>query len=69
MDGRDRVRDNIFVARLWRTVKYEDIYLKEYPTVPSLADALRSYFTFYNGERARQSRGYCAPAEVHYRSC
>lgn len=45
MDGRGRVMDNIFVARLWRTVKYEDIYLKEYATVPSLEDGLRSYFT------------------------
>jgi putative transposase len=69
MDGRGRVMDNIFVERLWRTVKYEDIYLKEYATVPSLEDGLRSYFTFYNDERPHQSLGYCVPAEVHYRSC
>jgi putative transposase len=69
MDGRGRVMDNIFVERLWRTVKYEDIYLKEYATVPSLQDGLRSYFTFYNDERLHQSLGYCVPAEVHYGSC
>jgi putative transposase len=69
MDGRGRVMDNIFIERLWRTVKYEDIYLKEYATVPSLEDGLRSYFTFYNDERPHQSLGYCVPAEVHYRSC
>ena len=51
MDGRGRVMDNIFVERLWRTVKYEDIYLKEYATGPSLENGLRSYFTFYNDER------------------
>jgi putative transposase len=69
MDGRGRVMDNIFIERLWRTVKYEDIYLKEYATVPSLEDGLRSYFTFYNNERPHQSLGYGVPAEVHYRSC
>jgi putative transposase len=69
MDGRGRAMDNIFVERLWRTVKYEDIYLKEYATVPSLEDGLRSYFTFYNNERPHQSLGYCVPAEVHYARC
>ena len=66
MDGRGRALDNIFVERLWRTVKYEDIYLKEYTTVPALFAGLTSYFAFYNDERLHQSLGYRTPAEVHY---
>ena len=66
MDGRGRALDNIFVERLWRTVKYEDIYLKEYATVPALLSGLTSYFAFYNGERLHQSLGYRTPAEVHF---
>jgi putative transposase len=66
MDGRGRVVDNIFIERLWRTVKYEDIFLREYATVPALGDGLQSYFSFYNTERPHQSLGYRTPAEVHY---
>lgn len=51
MDGRGRVFDNIFVERLWRTVKYEDIYIKEYATVPALFTGLSDYFNLYNYER------------------
>jgi putative transposase len=65
MDGRGRVLDNIFVGRLWRTVKYEDLYLKDYATVPDLAAGLHAYFQFYNHERPHQSLGYRTPAEVH----
>jgi putative transposase len=65
-DGRGRVADNIFIERLWRTVKYEDIYLKEYATVPALANGLQNYFSFYNTERPHQSLGYQTPAEVHF---
>lgn len=65
MDGRGRALDNIFVERLWRSVKYEDIYLKDYPTVPTLEAGLESYFRFYNHERPPQSLGYYTPAEVH----
>lgn len=68
MDGRGRALDNIFVERLWRTVKYEDIYLKEYATVPALITGLTRYFTFYNEERFHQSLAYRTPAEVHF-SC
>lgn len=68
MDGRGRALDNIFVERLWRTVKYEDIYLKEYATVPALLAGLTRYFSFYNEERFHQSLGYRTPAEVHF-SC
>lgn len=66
MDGRGRVFDNIFVERLWRTVKYEDIYIKEYATVPELFAGLRDYFDLYNYERPHQSLGYCTPADVHF---
>jgi putative transposase len=69
MDGRGRALDNIFVERLWRSVKYEDIYLKDYATVPALAAGLGSYFQFYNHERPHQSLAYRAPAEVHWGSC
>jgi putative transposase len=66
MDGRGRALDNIFVERLWRTVKYEDIYLKEYATVPQLGAGLAGYFRFYNHERLHQSLAYRTPAEVHF---
>jgi putative transposase len=65
MDGRGRALDNIFIERLWRTVKYEDIYLKDYTTVPDLDAGLRDYFHFYNHERLHQSLAYRTPAEVH----
>jgi putative transposase len=66
MDGRGRALDNIFVERLWRTVKYEDIYRKDYGTVPVLEAGLERYFTFYNYERPHQSLAYRTPAEVHW---
>jgi putative transposase len=65
MDGRGRALDNIFVERLWRTVKYEDIYLKSYNTVPALQQGLHDYFHFYNHARPHQSLSYRTPAEVH----
>jgi putative transposase len=65
MDGRGRALDNIFVERLWRSVKYEDIYLKGYASLPELLLGLTEYFAFYNGERPHQSLGYRTPAEVH----
>jgi len=55
MDGRGRVFDNIFVERLWRNVKYEDVYLKRYATIGELMVGLAKYFVFYNGERPHQS--------------
>jgi putative transposase len=66
MDGRGRALDNIFVERLWRSVKYEDIYLKEYVTVSQLDAGLASYFRFYNYERPHQSLAYGTPADAHY---
>ena len=65
MDGRGRALDNIFVERLWRTVKYEDVYLKDYQSVVSTVSGLGAYFEFYNGERLHQSLGYKTPAEVY----
>jgi putative transposase len=65
MDGRGRALDNIFVERLWRTVKYEDIYLKSYESVPALQQGLQDYFLFYNHARPHQSLAYRTPAEVH----
>jgi putative transposase len=66
MDGRGRALDNVFVERLWRTVKYEDIYLKDYASVLELDAGLCTYFRFYNHERPHQSLGYCTPAEIHF---
>jgi len=65
MDGRGRALDNIFVERLWRSVKHEDVYLKGYATVPEVQLGLKEYFVFYNAERKHQSLGYCTPDEVY----
>jgi len=65
MDGRGRALDNIFVERLWRSVKYEDIYLKGYVTIPELQLGLSTYFRFYNTKRFHQSLGYKTPDEVY----
>lgn len=65
MDGRGRALDNVFVERLWRTVKYEDIYLRGYEAVPELAQGLGRYFGFYNEERLHQALGYRTPAAVY----
>jgi putative transposase len=66
MDGRGRALDNIFIERLWRSVKYEDIYVKEYPTVPALEYGLTDYFQIYNYERPHQSLDYRTPAMIHF---
>jgi putative transposase len=65
MDGRGRALDNVFVERLWRTVKYEDIYIRGYETVTELLQGLMRYFVFYNQERLHQSLGYETPAVVY----
>lgn len=65
MDGRGRVFDNIFVERLWRTVKYEHLYLMDYQTVPELWARLARYWCFYNDERVHQSLNYRTPAAVY----
>jgi putative transposase len=66
MDGRGRALDNIFIERLWRTLKYEHIYLFDYPSVPALMAGLRDYFIFYNTQRFHQSLAYLTPAQVHF---
>jgi putative transposase len=65
MDGRGRALDDVFVERLWRSVKYEDIYIRGYEAVPELYRGLGRYFGFYNDERLHQSLGYRTPAEVY----
>jgi putative transposase len=65
MDGRGRCLDNVFVERLWRSVKYEDIYLHGYEGVPELRTGLGNYFPFYNEERLHQSLEYRTPGEVY----
>jgi putative transposase len=65
MDGRGRCLDNVFVERLWRSVKYEDVYLKGYERVPELECGLRAYFGFYNGQRLHQSLDYRTPVQVY----
>ena len=68
MDGRGRALDNIFVERLWRTVKYEDVYLKGYQTPKEVYSGLRDYFHFYNEARPHQALGYQTPAAVYRQS-
>jgi putative transposase len=65
MDGQGRCLDNVFVERLWRTVKYENVYLRGYETVPQLQEGLECYFSFYNTERLHQSLDYQTPAAVY----
>jgi putative transposase len=65
MDGKGRCLDNVFVERLWRTVKYEDIYLRGYETVPQLTQGLERYFPFYNEQRPHQALAYRTPAAVY----
>jgi len=65
MDGRGRALDNVFVERLWRSVKYEEVYLKDYTTVPEARQGLGGYFAFYNQERLHQALGYRTPAGVY----
>lgn len=66
MDGRGRAMDNIFVERLWRTVKYEEVYLKGYETVREARESLARYFHFYNTERLHEALGYRTPQEVYF---
>lgn len=68
MDGRGRALDNVFVERLWRSVKYEDVYLKDYADGRALEAGLAAYFRFYNHERFHQALNYRTPVQVHYGS-
>lgn len=66
MDGRGRAMDNIFVERLWRTVEYEEVYLKSYETVAEARESLARYFHFYNTERLHESLDYRTPREAYF---
>ena len=67
-DGRGRALDNVFVERLWRSLKYEDVYLKDYSDGLALHDGLDRYFEFYNQKRLHQGLDYRTPAELYLRS-
>jgi len=66
MDGRGRCMDNIFTERLWKTVKYEDVYLKNYRTLEEAREGLTRYLTFYNRQRRHQGLGYKTPEEIYH---
>jgi len=66
MDGKGRALDNIFTERLWRTVKYEEVYLHDYQTPKQARSQLTAYFDFYNYQRPHQSLGYLTPAEIYF---
>ena len=68
MDGRGRALDNVFIERLWRSVKYEEIYLNDYQSVPELHQGLGQYFHFYNHERSHSALDGRTPAQVHQAS-
>lgn len=65
MDGRGRALDNVFIERLWKSVKYQEIYLRDYATVADVEEGLRLYFEKYNHERPHQSLGNLTPAKVY----
>jgi len=64
MDGKGRATDNIFTERLWRSLKYEEVYLNEYETPRQARERIHAYFEFYNHQRPHQSLGYRTPWEV-----
>jgi putative transposase len=65
-DGKGRAYDNIFIERLWRSVKYEEVYLKSYASVTDAVVNLNAYFKFYNHQRLHQSLNYCSPVSIHF---
>ncbi len=67
MDGRGRCFDNIFIERLWRSLKYEEVYVREYVSVPEAQTGIGNWFRFYNQERRHQSLGYQTPADLYLR--
>jgi putative transposase len=68
MDGKGRWIDNVFIERLWRSVKYEDVYLREYANGHEAQRSLAKYFAFYNGRRLHESLGYATPDEMYFRA-
>ena len=65
MDSKGRALDNIYVERLWRSLKYEDIYIKSYTSMKGMKEGIKKYFSFYNGERFHQSLDYATPNEMY----
>lgn len=68
MDGRGRAADNIFIERFWRTLKYEEVYLKDYQDFKEAKSQIANYISFYNNERIHQALGYRTPKQVHFAS-
>jgi putative transposase len=66
MDSKGRALDNIFVERLWRTVKYEEVYLKDYQSMKDAQRSLKDYLNFYNKERLHQSLKYKTPESIYH---
>ena len=66
MDSRGRALDNVLVERLWRNVKYEEVYVRDYQRAWDARHSLARYFAFYNGERLHQALGYRTPAAVYH---
>ena len=69
MDGKGRAHDNIFVERLWRSVKYEDIYIRGYQDIPEAREGIKKYFEFYNMKRFHQSLNDETPWSVYSGGC
>ncbi|MGI8991760.1 MAG: integrase core domain-containing protein, partial [Bryobacteraceae bacterium] len=67
MDGRGRCMDNIFIERLWRSLKYEEVYLKDYASVREACEGIERYLRFYNHERLHQSLAYQTSASLYKR--
>lgn len=66
MDGKGRAKDNILIERFWRSIKYEEVYLKEYESPREARNGIKEYMNFYNSERPHQSLGYITPARLYY---
>jgi len=66
MDGKNSWRDNVFIERLWRSVKYEDVYLRAYETVSAVRTGLNKYFNFYNSRRPHSGLDGRTPDQVYY---
>ena len=65
MDGKGRWMDNVFIERLWRSVKYEEVYLKAYNSIREAEENIGTYLTFYNQQRTHQSLNHCTPNSVY----
>ena len=68
MDGKGRWRDNVFVERLWRSVKYEEVYLHAYADLAEARRGIGTYLAFFNDERPHQALGYATPSEIYFAS-